>query len=380
MISFYFHPNYSGSAIQALNLSRHLVGLGVRPMIVSANLSGSPSRETIEGITLHRLPTLRPRDVQVPSFSASLLRFLVAHRDEYDVIHAHGVIQHVTASIAGRCLGKPTILKVAMAESDLAFHRQGRLRGRVNRALVSRFDWFIATTPTIVDEFAERGIDSSRVHLLPNGVDTAVFAPLPSEGRSALRKSLGLPDAPLVTYVGIINSRKNLDGILRIWRAVSEKQPSAHLALVGPKPADTDPFLTELLAFVNSANLTGRVTFTGFKDPVVPYLQAAEAFLFPSRREGMANSVLEAMACGVPALVSSAAGVAAVVRHGHNGYAFDVDDESGFSSALVALLRDSALRARLGSEARQTVLTGFSLAATAARYRDLYIDLLSSKR
>jgi glycosyltransferase involved in cell wall biosynthesis len=375
MISFYFHPNYSGSAIQALNLSRHLVRLGVRPMIVSANLSGGPPCDTVEGITLHRLPTLRPRDLQVPSFSASLLRFLAVHRDEYDIIHAHGVIQHVTASIAGRWLGKPTILKVAMSESDLAFHRQGRIRGRVNRALVSRFDRFIATTPAIVDEFAERGIDASRVHLLPNGVDTDVFAPLPPEGRAALRRSLGLPDGPLVTYVGIINSRKNIDGILRIWRAVCAKQPSAHLALVGPKPADTDPFFAELLTFVNGANLAGRVTFTGFKEPVVPYLQAAETFLFPSRREGMANSVLEAMACGVPALVSSTAGVASAVRHGENGCAFDVDDEPAFADALVDVLGNERLREQLGAEARRTVLTSFSLAGTAAAYRDLYAEL-----
>jgi glycosyltransferase involved in cell wall biosynthesis len=379
MLSFYFHPNYSGSAIQAVNLSRHLIGLGVQPIIVSANLSDSPPRDTVEGVSLHRLTTLRPRDLQVPSFSASLLRFLAAHRHEYDIIHAHGVLPHVAASIAGRWLGKPTVLKVAMAESDLAFHRQGRIRGRVNRALVSRFDRFIATTPAIVDEFAERGIEASRVQLVPNGVDTDVFTPLPLEGRSALRRSLGLSDAPLITYVGIINSRKNIDGILRIWQKVCATQPSAHLALVGPKPADADSFLAELLAFVNGAGLSGRVTFTGFKDPVVPYLRAADAFLFPSRREGMANSVLEAMSCGVPCLVSRSAGVASVVRHGHNGYAFEVDDEAGFASALAMLLSDTSLRARLGAAARQTVMTGFSLEATARRYRDLYIDLLNSK-
>jgi glycosyltransferase involved in cell wall biosynthesis len=379
MISFYFHPNYSGSAIQALNLCRHLVDLGARPMLVSANLSDSPVRDSVDGIPLYRLPTARQRDLQVPTFSAALLRFLVAHRHEYDVIHAHGVLQHVSASLAGRWLGKPTILKVAMADSCLAFHRHGRVRGRVNRALVRRFDAYIATTTAIVDEFSQRGLDSSRVRLIPNGVDTQRFSPLSPDGRSALRRSLGLPDAPLVTYVGIINPRKNIDGILRIWQTVCARQPAAHLAIVGPHPSDTDPFFAQLVAFVKSAGLGARVTFTGFRDPVVPYLQAADAFLFPSRQEGMANSVLEAMACGVPCLVSDAAGVASVVRHGVNGYALPVADESGFAAALIDLLNDPELRSRLGAEARHTVMTEFSLAATAKRYRDLYTDLLDSK-
>jgi glycosyltransferase involved in cell wall biosynthesis len=380
MISFYFHPNYSGSAIQALNLSRHLVDLGAKPMIVSANLSGSPAHDSIDGIPLYRLPTARQRDLQVPTFSAALLRFLVAHRQKYDVIHAHGVLQHVTASLAGRWLGKPTILKVAMADSCLAFHRHGRVRGRVNRTLVRQFDTYIATTTAIVDECSARGLDASRVRLIPNGVDTDVFTPLSPERRRALRASLGLPDGPLVTYVGIMNPRKNIDGILRIWQAVSQRHPDAHLALIGPRPPDSDPFFTQLVAFMKTAGLTDRVTFTGFREPVVPYLQAADAFLFPSRQEGMANSVLEAMSCGVPCLVSDAAGVASVIRDGVNGYALDVNDEGGFVAALLELLNNPRCREQLGAEARQTVVSRFSLASTAARYRDLYAELLQTRR
>jgi len=378
MISFYFHPNYSGSAIQALNLSRHLMTLGARPMIVSANLSNSPLRDTVDGIPVYRLPTASQRDLQVPTFSAALLRFLVAHRHEYDVIHAHGVLQHVVASLAGRWLGKPTILKVAMADSCIAFHRHGRIRGRVNRALVRQFDTYIATTTAIVDEFAERGLDPSRVRLIPNGVDTDVFTPLSPDSRRALRRSLGLPDGPLVTYVGILNPRKNIDGILRIWQTVCARHSTAHLALVGPHGSAGDPFLAQLVAFVKTAGLEDRVTFTGLKNPVVPYVQAADAFLFPSRQEGMANSVLEAMSCGAPALVSDAAGVASVVRHGINGYALPVADEPGFAAALIGVLNDQDLRSRLGAEARHTVMTEFSLAATAQRYRDLYTGLLNS--
>ncbi len=379
MISFYFHPDYSGSAIQAFNLCRHLQPLGVEPLIVAANLGGHPSHDTLGGIPIHRLPLLKTKDLQIPSFAVSLLRFLFAHRDEYDVIHAHGTLPHAAASIAGRRLGKPTILKVAMANSDIAFRRQGRLRGPINRALVSRFDSYIATTPDIVTEFASEGLDSRRVELVPNGVDTETFAPVPDPAaRAAIRRRLGLPGGPIVSYVGIISSRKNVDGILRVWQRVCAAHPQAHLALVGPKE-DSDPFLKEVLAYVAQHGLQSRVTFTGRQDPVAPYLQVSDAFIFPSRREGMANSVLEAMSCGLPCLVSNAAGVSAVIDTGRNGYALDVDDEGAFSDTLLALITDRSLRDRVGAAARSTIVDTLSLTATALRYRDLYAQLLDAQ-
>jgi len=377
MLSFYFHPEYSGSAIQAHNLCRKMLKLGIAPFIVSANLSGNPARATYDGIPLYRLPLLKRRALQIPSFSASLLQFLIAHRQDYDLIHAHGALPHAAAAIAGRLLGKPTILKVAMAGSDIAFKQQGRLNGRINRALVNRFDSYIATTPEIVEEFAGEAIDPSRVELLPNGVDTDTFAPIHREGRSALRRRLELPDVATVTYVGIINGRKNIDGLLRIWRAVRDSGVDAHLLLLGPEPDPGDAFMRDLVAFVRYHDLASRVTFAGRRDPVAPYLQASDAFVFPSRREGMANSVLEAMSTGLPCLVSNTAGASAIIENGKNGYALDADDEPGFAKTLIELLEDAVLRDRVGAAARTTVVESFSLASTARRYLDLYTRLLS---
>src|SRR5688500_4562434 len=121
MVSFFFYPEYSGSAIQAYNLCRHLVSLGAAPFIVAADLSGARAYDRYREIPLYRLPVMKNRELQIPSFAVSLLQFLFARRNDYDIIHAHGTLQHCVASIAGRILNKPTILKVAMAKSDIAF-------------------------------------------------------------------------------------------------------------------------------------------------------------------------------------------------------------------------------------------------------------------
>jgi glycosyltransferase involved in cell wall biosynthesis len=378
MVSFFFSPRYSGSSIQALNLSRQLRRLGAEPFIVSANLTGSPAQEIVDDIPVHRLPVLTSPAAQVPSFMASLGSFLIRRRREFDLIHAHGTLQHGMASLAGGLLNKPTILKIAMADSDLAFARQGRAWGTLNRFMVSRFNAYIATTDTIAQEFQSRGLDTTRVRLIPNGVDTEQFAPLPAEAQSRLRAALQLPAGPIVTYVGIINARKNVDGILRIWREVVARGTSGQLVLLGPVPQSAvgRRFYDDLRGYVSANGLDGRVFFTGHQPNVAQYLQCSDVFLFPSRQEGMPNSVLEAMSCALPCVVSRGSGVDALIAHGESGMAIDVDSEPEFAAALAGLLESPALRARIGRKARETVMDRFSLARTAERYLELYSQML----
>jgi glycosyltransferase involved in cell wall biosynthesis len=376
MVSFYFHPNYSGSAVQAYNLSQHLRRLGVSPSILSANLSNSPAYEVLDGVPVHRVAAVKSGPLQIPSFWVSAAAFLSTHRHEFDVLHAHGTLQHGSVSLVGQAFGKPTILKIAMANSDIAFETQGRVNGSINRFMVSRFDRYIATTSAIAAEMRSQGLDESRIRLIPNGVDTDRFAPVEAARRAELRRSLGLPDAPLVSCVAIINERKNIDGVLRIWREVVSTGAAGHLALIGPIPEPGGPFHARLLNYIELHKLADRVSFLGKRDPVVPYLQASEAFLFPSRQEGMPNSVLEAMACGVPCLVSGSAGTEEIVTDGQDGFALAPEDEGGFARATARLLADRALRDAMGKQARHTILARYSLASVAERYRTLYDELV----
>ena len=377
MVSFYFQPAYSGSAIQALNLSTHLRDLGLSPMIVSANLADSPEYEEFEGIPLHRIRVARHRELRIPSFWISLIRFLLARRGEFDLVHAHGTLQHGSASLAAALLGKPSLLKVAMANSDIAFDRQGRVRGNLNRLMVSRFSSYIATTPDIQSEFGERGLDTAKVRLITNGVDTDTYRPLPAGEKVVLRARLGLPEGPLIAYVGIINRRKNVDGILRIWSGAVHRGARGHLILIGPLPDPTDPFMNELNQFVQAHRLGDRMTFVGRQQSAAPYLQSSDVLLFPSRQEGMPNSVLEAMACGLPVVASRSAGAESLVRHGHTGFSLELTDEDTFADTVFRLTQDDALRKDLGKNGRRFVEERYSLRAVASQYVDLYRDLLS---
>jgi glycosyltransferase involved in cell wall biosynthesis len=378
MVSYFFPPDYSGSAIQARNLARYLRPLGVEAAIVAANLRRGPKHEVVDGLPVYRLPVARTPDLRIPSFWLSLGWFLLRHRRDFDIIHAHGTLPHGSASIAGQLTGRPTILKVAMAESDIAFKRQGRLRGRLNRFMVRRFDRYVATTAAIAEEFGTEGLDTSRVRRIPNGVDTEMYSPLSGDAKADLRRRLGLPDGPLVTYVGILNKRKNVDGILRIWQTAVAAGAPGHLLLIGPGPEGGE-FAQTLRTFLDAPALAGRVSVVGFQERASPFMQASDVFLFPSMQEGLPNVVLEAMACGLPCLVSASAGVDSIVTDGRNGFSRRWDDEAGFTAALLDLLASAERRQVVGAEARRTIVADFSLESVAARYRDLYDDMVAAR-
>lgn len=373
MVSFYFPPSYSGSAVQALNLSRYLHRRGLEPFILSANLSDRAPEEIVQGIRVVRVAV--DRRAPIASFWWSAARYLWRHRSEFDLIHAHGTVQHGFVSLLGRLAGKPTILKVAMADSDLAFQHHGRLAGRIGRFTAKRFSRYIATTEAIAAEFEAQGLDTTRVRRIPNGVDTEVFAPVPPHEKQELRSTLGLPEGPIVTCVAIVQERKNIDGLLRIWRTAVDHGAPGHLAIVGPIQHPDGAFYRSLQAFIETHGLRDRVSFLGRRDAIAPLLNASDVFVFPSLQEGMPNAVLEAMAAGLPCLVSGTAGVQTLITDCVDGYLLDPQDETGLSARLVSLLSDPATRERLGRQARATVLAKYSLDGIAGRYAALYDEL-----
>jgi len=383
MLSFYFHPAYSGSAVQAHGLARQLMKRGLAPQIVSANLTHDAPRDELGGIPVWRLPLLRLSGFQIPSFAFSLAWHLFRRRRSIDIVHAHGAYPHSIAGLVSHIIGKKSILKITMANSDVAFERQGRLFGRFNRYLVKQFDRYVTTSDEAYTECLSQGLDPSRVFLIPNGVDTDVYHPAESsKEKQRQRKLLGLPDCPIVAFVGVLNERKNVDGILKIWRSLMHRNARAHLLLIGPEPKDSSgnpsEFCNRIRRFVDDEGLDASVSFLGQQADVAAHLRCSDVFLFPSRREGMPNVVLEAMATGLPCIVSRIGGSIDIVKHEYSGYVHDVDDEVGMARNLETLLGNPALLTFMGGNARQTALEKFSLMAITDRYEALYHDLTSA--
>jgi glycosyltransferase involved in cell wall biosynthesis len=185
--------------------------------------------------------------------------------------------------------------------------------------------------------------------------------------------------------VGAIIARKGIDVLLEAWVTVQQRVPAATLVLVGPDRFSTDDpatpeleaFVREVKAFAHARQL--RVQFAGRQDQVERYLKAADVFVLASRHEGFGNVIIEALACGLPAVVTPLDGIGAVtVQHGQNG--FIADGPEAIASRIVQLLDSPPLAAGFGQAARRSVELRFDSRDVARSYVQLYREAWHAAR
>jgi sugar transferase (PEP-CTERM/EpsH1 system associated) len=212
------------------------------------------------------------------------------------------------------------------------------------------------------------GMPEASVEVLHNGVDLSRFnvaARTDAPAREALRRDWGVPAGALVVgSVGRLVAVKNYGLLLR---AVAASGPDLHLVLAGEGPERA-----ALTALAASLGIASRVHLLGHSNDVDRVLGAFDVFVLPSISEGMSNTLLEAMAAGVPPVASDVGGNGEIVRDGVDGRLFPSDDEAALRACLVALCGDGAERARLAAAARERVLSTFDIDQMIERYERLY--------
>ncbi len=373
MVVRLYHPWIGGTERQAQKLARALRDDGMDVTVLTGRwFAGTPVREVVDGVTVVRHGTLqslqRVRGMGTVGGYVYLLTLcwhLWRLRKRYDVIHVHGLNYHTWGAVqVGRRLHKPVLAKLANsgAASDVLKMRENRqLRGA--RRLLSgalRCDRFVALNPDVVHELRAEGVDAERIVELPNGVD------IPAEiDRSSRTGPVTL------LYLGRLHPQKALETLLAAVAELQARRPGlARLRLVGE-----GPMAEELHALTARLGLADVVHFAGPTDDVAPELAAADVFVLPSRVEGLSNALLEALAAGLPAVVSDIPGNAQVVEHGRHGLLVTVDDVAGLADALERLVTDPALRAELGRAGAASVAARYGMARVVADYRRLYRQL-----
>jgi UDP-glucose:(heptosyl)LPS alpha-1,3-glucosyltransferase len=211
-------------------------------------------------------------------------------------------------------------------------------------------------------------VASVKLHVIYSGVDLSHFSLDARERlRAATRSELGVREREtLFLFVGSGFARKGLDCAIDALAAVAE--PSFRLAVVGQ-----DRHAARYAERARRAGLGERVHFLGGQADVRPFYAAADCFVLPTRYDPFPNTVLEALAMGLPAIVSTSCGAAEVIRHGVDGWLCKPDD----GAALARLMReaDSALGSAAMSTAARASAERFGIDATAQRLRALYDEL-----
>jgi glycosyltransferase involved in cell wall biosynthesis len=210
---------------------------------------------------------------------------------------------------------------------------------------------------------AREGVRPEQVVYIPNG---CAGAPLPRD-RSALA-ALGVPgDAPVVGSVGRLYAQKNHAALLEALALGRGALGRAHLVLAG-----AGPLRAELEARAARLGLGERVHLPGHVADVPALLAGLDAYAQPSAFEGMSNSLMEAMAAGLPVVASAVDGNRELVEHGASGLLVPPGDIPALAGALESVLEDRALAARLGCAAARRMAGAFSIEAMVEAYDALF--------
>ncbi len=363
-----FLPVLGGAQRQVDLLGPLLQRRGVELTVITRRPPGTARREARPGLRVRRMPG--PDRGPLGSACYTATGALALARLRPDVVHVHDLLSPASIGLLSHpALRAPIVAKVLSTGpgGDLDRLLTKPLGAARLRAMARSFSAFVCLSDEVAAELRGHGVDDARLQRIPNGVDTVHFAPAGDARRAAERERLGIdPEGVLALYAGRFDAVKRLDLLIESLAHA----PQVRLVLVG-EGGEED----RLRAIVAERGLEARVGFLAKTDDPAPLYRAADLYVSASSTEGMSNSVLEAMASGLPIVAARASGMAELVTPASGKLVEEAADATAFAAALTDLAMDPGLRRSLGSNGRQAIEAQYSLESVAERLRHLYDDV-----
>jgi glycosyltransferase involved in cell wall biosynthesis len=344
-----------GQVVQALQLFRALrekVGGHLLCLSAGGAVASVSSEEGVEVVG----------PLTFPGGILKLSRAIRERKGSYDLLQAYDFYYALPAARLARA--HPVVVRTgAHPVEDF-----GSRYGGVGRTVMRLWNpWLYSGTTVVVNaEHLLSAFPRGKAVFIPNGVDISRFAAVPRTDEA--RSELGLPQAvPLLAFSGKIIPRKNLEDLFALLRA----EPELHLLLVG---ATSEPYYgdryyrrlcTEFADVLPRIHGVGEVPM----ERIPRYLEASDVFVFPSRLEGMPNSVLEAMAAALPVVASDIPAHRQVLTQ-ETGFLYQTFDQ--LRQAVAHLIADEPFRRAMGERGRKLVADRFSIGAAVQAYLALY--------
>ncbi len=383
VISHSYPPVLGGSEVELQRACEALMHRGHRVQVLCA---GGPPMPGVEnwvknwvdplGVPVRIIGGRCPARWREYWFAAAVALAILRDRRKYDAVYFLMQGLHLAAGLpAARLRRLPIMMKFSGSSIITMLTRSflGRLELRWLNAWAKRI---MVLNEGMTEEALAANLDPHRLVWMPNPVDVRQFAPAGPGQRAALRRDLQIPaDAKVVLFVGRLAPEKELPSLIRAFVRVQAMHKSAQLVLIGDGPdrAPLERCAAEAGLPGSAIRFAGRLPVAS----VIKWLQASDAFALVSSNEGFPCSLVEAMAVGLPSVVSRIPANVQLVVHNGNGLIAPVRDETSIADALDILLSDESLRRNLGAAARMEVVEKYSVEKVVARYEHLFQEVLA---
>ena len=404
-----YNPSqWGGTETAVQRLFEGLRAHGVDPVIYCPRLPVEPERDPLQerGCQVKRFKACVPvwgisdeQKEQLISVGGNLMSFdalwSLLSEDDISIIHTHtgnrlgGIaltaakIRHLplVAHIHGGVLDLPAAAKEYLLKPLRGGVEWGKLFGWPlrSRKVLEEADAILTCNQKEADLLAEK-YPRQRIVVQPHSVPADLYA---TDHRAEARAAFPeIQDRQILLMVGRIDPVKNQQWVIDQATNIFQKFPEALLVMAG---ACTDAaYGDQLKTAIQAAGLEARVLWVGCLPPGDPRLiglfQEAAVVILPSLSETFGLIILEAWAAGAIVLSSGTSGAAQLIRHGENGWMFDLENPAGFHSALEDALTRPELKKQFAALGRRRVREEFDVAAVGGRVKKLYDELIEEKK
>ncbi|MCA0903301.1 TIGR04063 family PEP-CTERM/XrtA system glycosyltransferase [Qipengyuania aquimaris] len=387
-------PLHSGYTFRtrAILKSLQAAGCEVRAVTGQRHSADGPQVEEVDGLVFHRTPGTPsgPPVVREMREVAALKETIesVASQWRPDVIHAHSpALCGMAALKAAHNLSVPLVYEIRAFWEDAAVGngtgREGSAKYRLTRALenrvVKRADAVFTICEGLRRDLAERGHDTAKIRLSPNGVDLSLFGE-PRQRDDALEAELGLGNGPVIGFIGSFYDYEGLDDLIAAMPALRDHHPEACLLLVGGGPREG-----ALRAQANASSAADAIVFTGRvpHDEVDRYYSLIDVLAYPRKKSRLTDLVtplkpLEAMAQRRIVAASDVGGHRELIEDGVTGALFAPDDPGAIATALSDLIDRREKWDTMREAGRRHVAAQHDWGRNVARYREIYQALVEA--
>lgn len=306
-----------------------------------------------------------------------------------DLIHAHWppLNAHYALTLS-REFHVPVVYEVrSLFEDSLVAVGETRVNSTVylqrreaDTNAAQKADRLITISERLKQDFVERGIPESKISVVPNGVDSRAFIPVPRD--KELVERFQLNDRVTIGYIGSVTRYEGLEYLLRAFPAIRALIPNVVGMIVGDGPAlITLQELARDLGIMPDIHFVGKVPLSA----VQRYYSLIDVFVVPRIDERVTQLTTplkpyEAMAMGKALLVSNVGGLTEIIRHNETGIIFEAENVNDLVQQAVLLLQDEGLRRQLGQRAREWIVEERDWRVVIDRYRSIYTETLATYR
>jgi glycosyltransferase involved in cell wall biosynthesis len=340
-------------------------------------IRGLKRTEFIEGVEVHRVPVMRQR--QDYCSTLEMATFLISgawhslwqvREFQPDVVHIFfGIPDGPIGWLLKRLYGLPYIISLRGADVPSDEVKRFAKQYKVLRPFVRRL-WHDADALVAVSSglrsYAKETAPDLPIQVIPNAIDLSAFTP-------PVQREM---DGPVrLLYVGRFNVFKNVETLIEAVGVLSQMEVGEfELDLVGE--GEQRPVLERM---VSELGLTRRISFVGWvaRERIADYYRGADVFVTATTWEGMPNTVLEAMACGLPIVGTQASGLCELVHDDLNGYLVPINDPTALAQALAGLINNGYERRRMGRQSRKLAEREFAWEYIAEQYVGVYEQVVA---